>query len=762
MSSLDWESFRDADLSAFGATAEIWGAYISADDLRGALIEDIEVLKDTGDAYERDDFDGEVAGEVRQQAKRIVELHEEDLSEFAARIQACCEDAEGEFRPLQDSLKELLQGANVYIYPTGGPGEERFEVSESSLYNYLSGSGTVGPMLESQADQYERDVRTDAVDRSVEFKDLMDAAREVDDKYKAAFLAINDEPPPLPPFVGSADYLEKAAAYDAERAAELLNGGEDGQLSEAELDEFNAVAGYWGDNPLFATNLMNELGPECLYTGLGDIAAIDRSLNPETIQQAWENLGVTLATATDPSRQPHVDETWIEAFMEQGMTVMHDPDAPQGMQDIRGYQLVAPLLTSGDYATDFIVPVTDEMLVLDSQDLWYDVDDAHGLSLAEHGDNPVNYALDALDRNPEAALEFFSGDDRDLTVSNGDSLNPMEYLMERTAVGPHVSPDLSLNADMIGNAFEAAATGLPSDTPIDGDTPRPEHTQEQALFTERLMAYSLDHAEWFTGFDNTVDAITPNWAVADASPLAPMLDNMGDITAHYIEDFHRALASDDGTDQFWLADSYGAATTFANPGDGNAQMARDWFQLLGHDEQALGTAWGASEALMYTELTEAATDPDQWSIASQEVVGLHSLVAADLTIGGLDAIADDATYEASIKNSAVDWAASGANFVFSTHPDAAPANSLGFGTGVSYLAEWAKDSPSEIAAQIQADQNAYLESGVDGVPPDATTAQIEAILSQDPNHLSNDVKIVGHNYYEQYTQLLSTYLEDRS
>lgn len=761
MSSLDWESFRDADLSAFGATAEVWGAYISDDDLRGALIEDIAVLKDTGDSHERDDFDGEVAGEVRQQAKRIVELHEEELSEFAARIQACCEDAEGEFKPLQDSLKELLQGANVYLVPTGGPGEECFEVSESSLYNYLTGSSTVSPMLPSEAAQYEREVRAEAVDKSMDFKDLMDSAREVDDKYKAAFLAINDDPPPLPPFVGSADYLEKAAAYDAERAAELLSGGEDGQLSEGELDEFNALAGYWGDNPLFATNLMNELGADGLYEQLSVIQAADAPYSDSQIRTTWETLGVALAVATDPTNEPHVAESWTEQFMEQGLGVVFDPNAPQGEQNLRGYQLVAPLFLHGDYHTDFLVPVADEMLSLDDAQLWLEAGDDNPLSMGGHGDNPVNYILDAMDRNPEAALEFFSGEDRDLTVGGGEAVNPMEYLMERTALGPTQSEDLALNPDLIGNAFESAATGLPSDTPISADTERPEHTAEQALFTERLMAFSLDHQDWFTGVNDSVDALTPNWAAANATPLAPMLDNMGDITAHYMEDFHRALASDDGTDQSWLPDTHGAATTFANPGEGNAEMAREWFQLLGHDEQALGTAWGASEGLMYAELTAVANDPDQSTLVANEVVNVHSLIAADLTIGSLDAIADEAYNDAAIKNSAIDWAASAANFGWSTHSDAAPMNSLGVGTGVNYLANWAKDSPAEIAAQIHADQEAYRTGGENATPPDTTTAQIHEILSQNPDYASSDIQTVGYNYFEQYRLVVDSYLEDR-
>jgi hypothetical protein len=769
MSSLDWESFRDADLSAFTATAEIWGAYISSDDLRGALIEDIEVLKDTGDAHERDDFDGEVASEVRQQAKRIVEGHEEDLNEFAARIQACCEDAEDEFKPIQDSLEELLQGANVYIFPTGGPGEERFEVSESSLYNYLSGSGTVGPMLESQADQYERDVRTDAVNRSVEFKELMDSAREVDDKYKAAFMAINDDPPPLPPFVGSADYLEKAAVYDAERASELLAGGEDGELSESELDAFNSLAGYWGDNPLFATNLMNDLGAEGLYTGLADIAAIDSPYSDAAIQSAWENLGIALATATHPGQDPHLDEAWTEAFMEQGMAVMHDPEAPQGMQDIRGYQLVAPLLSYGDYRPEFLVPVADEMLALDSRDLWYDVDDAHGLSLAGHGDNPVNYMLDAMDRNPEAALEFFTGEDRDLTVSGAEALDPFDYLMENTADQSLRSPDVSLDANMLGNALEAALTREPSGTELTESSFKP-HDSSQAALAERLIEYALSHEDQFQANDGTAVII------ASDGGLAPMVDNLGDITAHYMADFHQAMADPDGGADAWLAESNGIGLDLSGldipltpageeiPGKAAAE---GWFRLLGNDPEALDTAWTVSEGMMYAEVDRASTEA-QWKAEVNEAVGIHADLAAALTEGALDRAGDTADAETDQINTAIDYGAKAVTFGVGaglTYSDLSPGSGLiastVAGEAIALVANEVKTDPAGLYPDPIANQTDAYDRIRGEHAQEATTAVIQQILAENGHTVDTegDVQEVLDGYGVEYADGVNEYLE---
>src|SRR5690625_4939538 len=140
MSNLTWETFYSTDFSAFAEAAKALSDYIGEADLRGALIEDIGVLKGDAGDHERDDFDGEVAEEVRAQAKRIVELFEEDLSEFADRLRALCEDAAEDFEDKRLELAGLFADAGPYLSAVGEAGEERFEVAELALYNYLTGS----------------------------------------------------------------------------------------------------------------------------------------------------------------------------------------------------------------------------------------------------------------------------------------------------------------------------------------------------------------------------------------------------------------------------------------------------------------------------------------------------------------------------------------------------------------------------------------------------------------------------------------------
>ena len=366
MSSLDWETLRNANFDSFTDVAAAWNAYISNADLETALVKDISVLNDEGGDHERDDFDGETAEAIRAQAKRIVDLWYEDI-EGPGRIVSICEDAAGAFTEKQTALETLIGDAGVYLFPTGGVGDERFEVEESALYNYLSGSSTI-TINTVDTDAFERQVREDAVTFTEQFKDFMVGARELDDEYDARFRALNDDPPPLPPFVGSPDYLEKAAVYDGERVAELLSGGEDGTVDDEELNTINSLLDYWAGNATFSTELMNEIGAEELAGRLTDIqfAAHEGELTSGSVAAFYEGLGVALATATNPSSEPHVSDQWVVDLMNTGDERIA---ISENVWQV-GYQALAPVLEHGTYASSFIVPVADHILALDKAGVW--------------------------------------------------------------------------------------------------------------------------------------------------------------------------------------------------------------------------------------------------------------------------------------------------------------------------------------------------------------------------------------------------------
>jgi len=257
MSSLSWEMFYNTDYGCLDDAAEVWAHYMeAAAEIEAKLIEDIPVLKPGAADQERDDFDGETADQVRAQARRICDLFLDDVDAYAGRIKALLQSAREDFETKRGDLADLFAEKSVYVTAKGGQGEEHFEVDESSLYNYLSGTGSFQPMNEYEANDYEQRVREQAVDMSDRFKELMDSVRELDDKYASDLKALNDDPPALPPYVGSADFIAKTTAFDIAVLEQMTT-------SEPPADP-NDLNAWWNSLPEDSQQLLIEERPDLL------------------------------------------------------------------------------------------------------------------------------------------------------------------------------------------------------------------------------------------------------------------------------------------------------------------------------------------------------------------------------------------------------------------------------------------------------------------------------------------------------------------
>lgn len=751
MSSLDWETLRNASFESFTDVAAAWNTYISNADLETALVKDISVLNDEGGDHERDDFDGETAEAIRAQAKRIVDLWYEDI-EGPGRIVSICEDAAEALTDKQTALETLIGDAGVYLFPTGGVGDERFEVEESALYNYLSGSSTI-TINTVDADAFERQVREDAVTFSEQFKDFMVGARELDDEYDAKFRALNDDPPPLPPFVGSPDYLEKAAVYDGERVAELLSGGEDGTVDDEELNTINSLLDYWSGNATFSTELLNESGADGLLQSLTEIQASghDGALTPSAVEALHAGLGQALATATDPDSQPHLDDAWAEEFMTLGAEPFHY-DGQEGV----GYQVYGPLLATGEYDTDFLVPVTDHMLALNDSNQWPPTTEETMPWGGELGANPIDYALTALDHSPEAATDFFSPPPRDLAIDGPPPVeDPLAYLMENAYTpggsGPDTTGDWNINGDLLGNALESATSGYPSDTDPSEITDPAPHTEAQAELTQRVMEYALDHENDFVSSDGHLNAV---------------MDNLGNISAYYMSDLHQAMATDNAGD--WLSDPNGTGLGIAAGGDENQAFAHDWFKLLGHDPEAMATALGASEGTMYGEIAAATQNENvNWQNDSEDAVKLHADITGYLIMGGLDGIADGVDAWADTETAQIDLNAKAGNFGVAVVTSGLPTipgliTTTAAGDAINALANAAKaDIATDAANTTLERQREHYEQAQSDIPTDAMSANIQSIIeSADlPNAQEVEIEGVPRSFATDYDSLVQAYLE---
>src|SRR5690625_2342140 len=102
-----------------------------------------------------------------------------------------------------------------------------------------------------------------------------------------------------------------------------------------------------------------------------------------------------------------------------------------------------------------------------------------------------------------------------------------------------------------------------------------------------------------------------------------MMDNLGDITAHYMADFHQTLASDKEGENVWLPEVNGIPLPVTAEGGDGVATVEQWFELLGHDEGAMNTAWAVSEGMMYGEVATASQE-EQWKSESEEAIGIHA------------------------------------------------------------------------------------------------------------------------------------------
>src|SRR5699024_8159752 len=139
----------------------------------------------------------------------------------------------------------------------------------------------------------------------------------------------------------------------------------------------------------------------------------------------------------------------------------------------------------------------------------------------------------------------------------------------------------------------------------------------------------------------------------------------------YIDDFQRAMG--DGGVEEWAIDQRGFNLALGAPGDDNAALAGDWLKIIGHDEVATAEVWGASEALMYSQMESAGENygGEQSGVAYNEAFEMHGRLTGALTVGAFEGIADGVYEQAENKNAVWDAFAEGTKY--------------GIGVGAGYL-----------------------------------------------------------------------------
>ncbi|MFF1904367.1 hypothetical protein [Kitasatospora sp. NPDC058218] len=270
-------------------------------------------------------------------------------------------------------------------------------------------------------------------------------------------------------------------------------------------DEF-AAAFYGGQDP---ATFLASYGATAQS---GDFS--DSPARKAAVKGIQDGLGLTLATATDSHKQPHVSDEWEQRLRKAGgEQIPLDPKANPKSSPY-GYQILGNILRHGDYDAHFINPIAEHVTQLTNENpgRWDAVAAMHGSPFQEfqftgvtdekgnvHGFNPMSSVLEALGHSPEAATKFFSdppttynpdgtvkshgGENKyfDMLTDSGERslLRDMPYPLR-----PNPGTADAFEVGALGHALEAATTGRAYD---DEKGELPPHTKEMGAIMQQSV-----------------------------------------------------------------------------------------------------------------------------------------------------------------------------------------------------------------------------------------------------------------------------------
>ncbi|MGW2836856.1 hypothetical protein ACWCWD_03540 [Streptomyces sp. NPDC001493] len=478
---------------------------------------------------------------------------------------------------------------------------------------------------------------------------------------------------------GHATY-ESLDDAQAQRALELARAGAD--ISDKDFTELNSIMRYNRSDPEFTTEFFKGLGgPKDVLEFYGTLSLDgtegDNKTRLALAKELQRNMGVSLATATDPDNKTHLDASWGTEFRKLGtQRITVDRSGAGGPY---GYQILGGILRYGHYDPSFINPIAEHITQLHHKNPdFFMRDKPSGLGDQNYGFNPsgavgagydpLGSVLEGLGHSPEAALQFFDDEHtptvyaEDGSVRKGETLG-YDYLGEFTRkdfewpsdtlvvpVGGDAEDAFDHGPDALGHALEAAATGRAYD---DDDGDAVKHTAEMGRLTERVVAHLGENPQLLAHNESgDTDKIK-------TGPLHAMRDSMGDITAEYMGDFQRTMYRES-------ADTF---PPFGEPASFDTDKAMNFLAVVGQDPDAYASITSAQQA--YTsDLVDKAINGDTTSAGSVDG-RVSAAVAPGAAIAGImsgaraDAVTDYHTAQDAEFNEAAEEKAKWANRILS-------------------------------------------------------------------------------------------------
>lgn len=234
-------------------------------------------------------------------------------------------------------------------------------------------------------------------------------------------------------------------------------------------------------------------------------------------------------------------------------------------------------------------------------------------------------------------------------------------------------------------------------------------------------------------------------------------EGLQEVASEYLADYERALGADDESGLAWLYATHGAEVETVDAGSVGAMEVSDWAHLLGHDPQAMGTAWGVSDAIMYAELEEAATGANELVILdAKQVTAAHGRLASILTMGMHDAVNDNLAEVEEFRQIAIPAAYEAMHATLRLLDV-----ELGLGDelvyGVDYVSAWDGGDLNQIWEWIEAEREDVGSEVRYGYEGDPVGRQIFEFLVQRKGFESDAAIHAASNYAFRYTRGLSAY-----
>ncbi|GAA3759920.1 hypothetical protein [Streptomyces tremellae] len=367
----------------------------------------------------------------------------------------------------------------------------------------------------------------------------------------------------------SAPVYSSLDAEQAHRAAELARRGAD--LSHTQLQQLNELLRDNNTSREFSRDFYSNLGPKESLVFYGQLAASPYGPGTDLdttrlkdVQALQKNLGMTLATATQPQGK---DDDWASKWSArmrqlgtQQLPLTKNSMNPSGAP--YGYQLLGGILRYGDnYNPKFLDPIAEHVTQLHAKDPYMffqnkqinapnDPAFFNPSGKDGAGYDPVTGVLEALGHSPDASKHFFHdvphAYDEDGHLVSGppkraDGKEISDYLKFYANVGYQTAPDTTsldpkalkasadYTSDALGHALESATLGYPYDDP--------EPDPAEALKHRDAMSASIMKQVITTyGGDSGAELIYKRQQA--------LSDSLGNMAGGYVDDLNWATSGD--------------------------------------------------------------------------------------------------------------------------------------------------------------------------------------------------------------------------